>query len=201
MFKKLLWKFLFLTKLLQFFRVLIKKFADFCQKTMSKRKDLSMVNIFLGKNSCLPTEVEGEGFWCSVRTTCRFVKTALYVSEWDVWLNCFFYEFFEFRHCFPTVSRAFFNLGAKTLEKLSKAHSTWTTSFLRKVCVLKIIFTFTNFSSFDERLCGNLSESVPADWNNCFLHSFKGSSCITIFVSPRKITPTNGLWGKMFRTL
>ena len=49
---------------------------------------------FLGKSSCFPTEVEPQGFWCSVRLFVRFVKTALYVSEWDFWFNSFFYEFF-----------------------------------------------------------------------------------------------------------
>ena len=147
--KNFLWKIWFLKKFLHFFRVLIKNFADCCQKMLSKRKILSMVNIFLGKNYRLPTEVEGEGFWCSVRTSGRFVKTALFVSEWDVWLNCFLYEFFEFRHCFPTVSKTFYTIDAKTLEKLSKVHSTWTPNFSRKVCFLKKNFTFINFSNFD----------------------------------------------------
>ena len=96
-----------------------------------------------------------------LRTSGRFVKTALFVSEWDFWLNCFFYEFFEFRHCFPTVNGTFFNIDPKTLGKLSKAHSTWTTIFLRKVCFLKKIFTFTNFSSFDEKLCKQLKKFRP----------------------------------------
>ena len=191
----------FLTKLVLFFRVLIKNFADFCQKMLNKRKSLGKVLFFLGKKSFLTTEVEGEGFWCSVRTFGRFIKTALFESEWDFWLNCFFYEFFDFRLCFPTVSRTFFNIGAKVLEKLSKVHSTWTTNFSRKVCFLKKIFTFTNFSSFDEKLCGFLSECVRPVLKNCFLHSFRGSSCITLSFFSRKLTPTNGLWGKMFGVL
>ena len=40
--------------------------------------------------------------------------------------NCFFYELFEFRYCFPTVGRKKYNIGAETSEKLSKVHSTWT---------------------------------------------------------------------------
>ena len=79
-----------------FFRVLIKNFADFCQKIFSNRKTFSEVIFFLGKTSCHRPEVEGESFWCSVRTFGMFVKTALYVSEWDFWLNCFIFEFFEF---------------------------------------------------------------------------------------------------------
>ena len=165
--KNFVGKFYFWKKLLQFFRVLIKNFATLA-KMLSNRKTLNKVIFFLGKNSYLPTEVEGEGFWCSVRTSGRFVKTALYVSEWDLWLNYFFYDFFEFCHCFPTVNRTFFNIGPKTLRKLSKAHSVWTTNFLRKVCFLKKIFTFTSFSSFDEKLCGHLSENVQPHLKSAF---------------------------------
>ena len=194
-------KYWFLTKLVLFFRVLIKHFADFCQKMLSKRIILGKVPFFCGKKSFLTTEVEGEGFWCSVRTFGRFIETELFVSEWDFWLNCFFYEFFEFRPCFPTVNRTFFNIDPKTLGKLSKAHSTWTTFFLRKVCFLKKIFTFTNFSSFDEKLCEHLSVKIPPGLKNCFLHPFRGSSCITLSFFSRKLTATNGLCGKMFGTL
>ena len=201
LYKKFLWKIWFLKKkLLQFFRVLIKNFATLA-KMLSNRKTLSKVIFFLGKNSYLPTEVEGQGFWCSVRTSGRFVKTAFYVSKWDFRLNCFFYEFFEFGLCFPTVNRLFFNIGPKTLGKLSKAHSVWTRNFLRNVCFLKKLFTFTSFSSFDEKLCGHLSESVPPYLKKCFRHPFRGSSCITLSISSRKLTPTNGLWGKMFGSL
>ena len=64
---------------------------------------------------------------------------------------------------------------------------------------MKKVFTFTIFSSFDEKLGGLLSESLPPDLKNCFLHSFRGSSCsITSSFSSRKFTPTNGLWGQMF---
>ena len=146
-------------------------------------------------------EVEGESFWCSVRTFGRFVKNALYVSEWDFWLNCFFREFFEFRHCSPTVGRTFCNIGAKTLEKLSKVLSTWTTNFSRKVCFLKKIFTFAVFSRFDVKLCGLLSESLPHGLKNCFPHSFRGSSWITLSFSSRKFSPTNWLWWKRFEIL
>ena len=103
---------IFEEKLLQIFRVLIKNFADFCQKMLSKRKILSKVIFFLGKISCHPTEIEREGLWCSVRTFGRFVKTSLYLPEWDFWLNCFFYEFFDFLHYFPIVGRTFCNNGA-----------------------------------------------------------------------------------------
>ena len=119
-----------------------------------------------------------------------------FVPEWDFWVNCFFYEFFEFLHCFPTVGRTFCNIGAKSVEKLSKVHSTWPTNFSRKVCFLKKIFTFRNVSSFDEKLCELLSEAVPVDLKNCSLHSFRGSSSITLTFSSRNFTPTNGLWGK-----
>ena len=167
---------------------------------LSKRKILSKVIFFLGKNSCLPLGSWGRRFWCSVRTFGRFVKTALYLSQWDFWVN-FFFEFNEFLHSFPTVSRTFCNIGVKPLEKLPKLHFTWTTNFLRKVCFLKKIFTFTFFSSYDEKLCGHLSESVPPDLKNCFLHPFRGSSCLKLSFSSRKLTPTNGLSGKMFGIL
>ena len=93
-------KYWFLTKLVLFFRVLIKNFADFCQKMLSKRIILGKVPFFCGKKSFLTTEVEGEGFWCSVRTFGSFIEAALFVSEWDFWLNCFFYEFFWFSSLF-----------------------------------------------------------------------------------------------------
>ena len=64
-------------KLLHFFWVVIKKLPDFCQKKLSKRKTMSKIIFFVGKNSWFPMEVEGEGFSCSVRTFERFVKTAL----------------------------------------------------------------------------------------------------------------------------
>ena len=112
-YKKFLWKIWFLKKFLHFFRVLIKKFAHFREKKLSKRKILSVVIFFVGKVSCLPTKIEGDGFWCSVRTFGRFVKTALYLSERDFWLNCFFYDFFEFCHCFLTVGRKICNIGAE----------------------------------------------------------------------------------------
>ena len=79
-YKKYLWKIWFLKKLLQFFRVLINSFAEFCQKFLVGEN--YWIGLFSSeKNSCLPTEVEGEGVWCSVRTFGRFVKSALYVSE------------------------------------------------------------------------------------------------------------------------
>ena len=114
-YKKFFWQIWFLKKkLLQFFRVLIKNFADFRQKMLSKRKILSKVIFFLGKSSCFPTEVEAEGFSWSVRTFVRFVKTALYLSEWDFWLNCFFYEFFSF----VTVFRLWAEHSASLSQKL-----------------------------------------------------------------------------------
>ena len=198
--KKFLSKFDFWKNFHNFFEYW-SKILRLLTKMLSNRKILSQVIFFLGKKSCLPREVEGKGFSCSVRTSGMFVKTALFVSEWDFRLNCFFYDFFEFCHCFPTVNRTFFNIGPKTLRKLSKAHSVWTTNFLRKVCFLKKIFTFTSFSSFDEKLCGHLSENVQPHLKKCFLHPFRGSSCITLSISSRKLTPTNGLWGKMFGIL
>ena len=71
-------------------------------------------------------------------------------------------------------------------------------NFLRKVWFLKNINTFTIFSSFDEKLCRILPESLPPALKNCFLHSSSGSSCITWSLSSRKLTPTNGFWGKIF---
>ena len=122
-----------------------------------------------------------------------------------VWMRflveLFFYEFFESRHCFPTVGRTFCNNGEKTLEKLSKVHSTWTKDFSRKVWFLKKKFTFTIFSSFDENPCGLPSQSVPPDLENCFLHSLRGSSGIKLSICSRNFTLTNGLWWKTFGIL
>ena len=207
MWKKILSEIWFLKKkLLHFFRVLIENFADFCQKMLSRRRVLSNVIFFPGKNSGLPTEVEGEGFSCSVWTFGRFVKTALYVSEWEFWLNCFLYEFFEFLHCFPTVGRTFFNIGTKTLENFREVVKQscillGQQNVSRKVCFFNKIFTFTILLSFDENLCRLLSESVPPDLNKCFQHSFRGSCCITLSFSSKKCTPTNGIWGKLFGLL
>ena len=46
--------------------------------------------------------------------------------------NCFFHELFEFRYCFPTVGRKICKIGAETLEKVSKVHSTWTTELFEE---------------------------------------------------------------------
>ena len=108
------------------------KFLRLLTKMLSDRKILSKVIFFLGQNSCLPTEVEGKCFWCSVRTSGRFVKTALYVSEWEFWSFCFFYEFFEFLLSFPTVGGKFCNIDVETSEKLLKVHSTWTTELFKE---------------------------------------------------------------------
>ena len=53
-----------------------KNFQVFVKKCWVGEKFMSKVIFFVGKNSCLPTEFEGESFWCSVRTFGRFVKTA-----------------------------------------------------------------------------------------------------------------------------
>ena len=196
--KKFLWNFWFLKKLLQFFRVLIRNFPDFCQKFWVGEN--CGIGFFSSeKNSCLPTEVEGEGNWCSVRTFSRFVKTALYVSEWDFWLNCFFYVFFEFRHFFLTMGRTVANNGAKTLEKLSEVPSTWTTKLLEESVFFEENIYFYNIFEF---WCKTLQTSVgklSAGLKNCFQHSFRGASCITLSFSSRNFTPTNGLWRKCLK--
>ena len=57
---------------------------------------------------------------------------------------------------------------------------------------------FYKFFEIWWKICGLLSESVPPDLKNCFLHSFGGSSSIILSFSSRKLTPTNGLWGNLF---
>ena len=91
----------------------MKNVTEFCQKMLSNRKNLSRVIFLLGKNSCLPTEIEGEGFWCSVKSFGRFVKTELYMSDWGLWLNCFLYELFF-------VSSLFSDFGQNILQKWRK---------------------------------------------------------------------------------
>ena len=55
----------------------------------------------------------------------------------------------------------------------------------------------TFFSNFDRKIWGLLSENLPTSLKLCFLHLFRGSSCITLSFSLRKFTLTNGLWRKM----
>ena len=131
----------------------------------------------------------------------RFAKTALYLYESDFWLNCFFMNFLSFVNVFRLWAENFATLAQKLQRSCQKCILLEQQNFSRKVCFLKKIFSYTNFSSFDEKLCGHLSESVPPDLKNCFLHPFRGSLCITISFSSRKLTPTNGLWGKMFGIL
>ena len=87
-------------KFSQLFRVLIKTSKTFvknksakCQKMHFRafqRIFFGTVIFFLGKKSCLSTEVEEEGFWKSVKSLDRFVQTAFYVSKGDFCANCFF---------------------------------------------------------------------------------------------------------------
>ena len=75
------------------FRVLIKNVVKKC---WVKEEFWVRLSFSSEKNSCRPTEVEGEDFWCSVRTFGWFVRTAFYVSVWDFWVNCFFCEIQSF---------------------------------------------------------------------------------------------------------
>ena len=125
----------------------MKNFTEFCQKMLGKRKLFSRVVFLRGKNSCLPTEIE-RGFWFSVKTFGRFVKTELYVSDWGLWLNCFFLNCYLFRRCFPTLGRTFCKTGAKTLEKISKVNSTWTTNLFEESLFFEKFFYFYNFFEF-----------------------------------------------------
>ena len=59
--------------------------------------------------------------------------------------NCFFYELFEFRYCFPTVGRKICNIGAENLEKVSKLHSTWTTELFEESLFSQDNIFFYNF--------------------------------------------------------
>ena len=97
-------------------RTFVKKISAKFQKMHFRafqRKFLNKFIFFLGKNSCLSTEVEGEGFSKSVETFDGFVKTAFYVSERDFWVNCFFFELFW-------VSSLFFNCGKNILQHWRK---------------------------------------------------------------------------------
>ena len=158
---------------------------------------MSKVVFFVGKNSCLPTEFEGESFWCSVRTFGRFVKTALCVSEWDFWVNCFFYEFFEFFRCFPTVVRIFCNIGAKSLEKLSKVHSTWTTSlFEESLYFEENTYSYNFFEFWWKTLHTSVGKRFPR-FEKLLSALVQGIVLHNIIIFTRKFTPTNGFWGKI----
>ena len=101
---------------------------------------------------------------------------------------------------FVTIFRLWAECSVKLLQKLERSCQKCLLleqqNFSRKLCFLKKKFTFTIFSSFDVKLRRLLSENLPPGLKNCFLHSFKGSSCITLSFSSRNFTPTNGLWGE-----
>ena len=176
----------FFTKIYESFdrlRAVRKLFWHFGAKAS---KSLSKVQFICTKNSK------------RIRTFGRFNKAALYLSEWDFWLSYFLINFLSFVNVFRVWSDNSTTLAQELQRSCQKCIILEQQNFSRKVLFLKRIFTFTNFSSFDQKLCGHLSESVPPDLKNCFLHPFRGSFCITISFSSRKLTPTNGLWGKMF---
>ena len=136
-----------------------------------------------------------------LRTFGRFVKTALYLSEWDFWLNYFSMNFLSFVNVFRLWAENSATLAQKLQRSCQKCILLEQQNFSRKDCFLKKLFTFTIFSSFDGKLRRLLPEILPPALKNCFPHSFSGSSCVKLSFSSRKILPTNGLWGKMFEIL
>ena len=146
--KKEFWKIWFLKKKLsQFFRVLIKNFADFCQKIFSNRKIFNEVIFFLEKKHVFPRKLR-EKFLVFVRNfrqvgqDCTLCVRMRFLSElFYLWIFWVFY-------CFPTVGRTFFNIGAKVLEKLSKVHSTWTTKLFEESLFFEESIYFYNFFEF-----------------------------------------------------
>ena len=104
----------------------------------------------------------------------RFVKTALYLSEWDFWLNCFLWIFWD--------SSMFSDCGQKILQHWQRKFREVVKSafylnnrtfrgkfvFWRKSLLLQI------FRVLMKKTRELLSERVPPDLKNCFLHSFRG---------------------------
>ena len=139
-------------------------------------------------------EIEGEGLWCPVRTFGSFVKTALYLSEWD-----FFYwtvssmNFLSFFTIFRLWEKHCATLAQKHWKSCQMCILLEQQNFSRRVCFLKKIITF---SSFDKKLCRLPPESLPPGLKNCFLLSFSGFSCITLPFPSRKFTVTNNFEGK-----
>ena len=109
------------------------------------------------------------------------------IFDWTV-LSLNFLSFLLFSDCGKNILQHW----RKNFRKIVKgAFYLNNNTFRGKFVILKKILTFTIFSSFDEKLCGLLSEILPRGLKNCFPHSFGGSSCITLSLSSRKLTPTN----------
>ena len=102
----------------------------------------------------------------------RFVKIAFYVSRGGNWLDCFFYEFFWVSSLFSDCAKNLLQHWRKIFKKISQnCILLEQQNFSRKICffcILKKIITFTIFSSFDQKLCGRLQESLT----NCFSYEF-----------------------------
>ena len=102
-----------------------------------------------------------------VRQNCTL---SLYVSEGDFWVNCFFYDFFWVSSLFSDCGKNILQHWPKIFGKCVKTLFYWNNKFFEENCFLKKILTFKVFSSFDQKLCGRLQESLPPGFKNCLLH-------------------------------
>ena len=69
------------------------------------------------------------------------VRMRFFSELFYLWIFWVFY-------CFPTVGRTFCNIGAKTLEKMSKVPSTRTTKLFEESLFFEESFYFYNFFEF-----------------------------------------------------
>ena len=174
-----------------------KKFQVFVKKCWVGEKFMSKVIFFVGKNSCLPTEFEGESFWCSVRTFGRFVKTAALCVRMRFLSELFFLWIFWVFSLFSDCGKIICNIGAKSLEKLSKVHSTWTTSLFEESLYFE---ENTYFHSFFDIWWKTLHTSVGKRFprfEKLLSALVQGIVLHNIIIFTRKFTPTNGFWGKI----
>ena len=130
-----------------------------------------------------------------VRQNCTL---SLYVSEGDFWVNCFFYEFFWVSALFSDCAKNILQHWRKISIKCVKTVFYLYNKFFDEHFFSEEKTYSTFFSNFDRKIWGLLSENLPTSLKLCFLHLFRGSSCITSSFSLRKFTLTNGLWGKIF---
>ena len=131
----------------------------------------------------------------------RFVKTALYLSEWDFWLNCFFLWIFWDSSLFPDCGQKILQHWRRKIREVVESafylnNRTFRGKFVfwRKSLLLQIFWVLMKKSA-------DFCRKSSARFEKLLSTLIQGYSWIPLSFSSRKFTPTNGLWGKTFGNL
>ena len=103
-----------------------------------------------------------------ITTFGRFVKTALYLSEWDFWLSFFLINFLSFVNVFWLWSEKSTTLAQELQRSCQKCILLEQQNFSRKDCFLKKLFTFTIFSSLMENSADFCQKGFAPIWKTAF---------------------------------